>query len=166
MPVRKTWNDQEILDALKYWAERYGRTPKWADWEHKDEEGLRPTNMTVWSRVGSWTDALIMAGLEPNVPPKSQQRRFSRPEARRLRKEGLSDIRIGELLGVHGSTIGKALGPRELPPPQQRRKPRNAQEAREWRIEALQKALEKERKESFEERLKKLRKKKAAASRA
>lgn len=111
MALKRRWSDQEILDALKYWAERYGRTPKWSEWSYKDEEGLRPTNMTVWSRCGSWNDALVMAGLEP-PENRWQEKKFSRPEARRLRKQGLSDSEIGRRLGVHGSTIGKALGPR------------------------------------------------------
>jgi len=158
--MTRKWTDQEILDALKYWAERFGRTPKWSDWGKADPEGLRPTNMTVWSRCGSWTDALVMAGLEPNVAQKrnagdSPLRKLWHPEARSLRRKGLSDTQIAEKLGVHRSAISKALGQKPKPP----RKPRNATEAREARVEALRRALQKEKRETFEQHLKQLRKK-------
>lgn len=156
----RKWTDQEILDALKYWAERYGRSPRSEDWLRFDPEGLRPTAQTVWQRCGGWTDALIMAGLEPNGPAAdnavamSQRRKFDRLEARQLRKQGLSDGAIARKLGVNPSTISKVLGPKPKPP----RKPQNAEERRQQRIEALHRALEKEKREAFEQRLKQIKK--------
>lgn len=136
---QRRWTDQEILDALRYWALRYGRPPKWSDWARADPEGLRPTNMTVWSRCGGWNDALVMAGLEPTSPTRAVRgvQKFSRVEARRLRREGLNDTQISEELGVHHSTIAKVLGKRPRPPKQ----PRTAAERREARIAALKKAV-------------------------
>lgn len=139
--TNRRWTDQEILDALVYWAQRFGRSPKWLDWEKADPEGLRPTSVTVLNRCGSFTDALIMAGLEPNVQESfGPQQRFSRKEAWRLRKEGLSDAEVGRRLGVDGTSIARAIGPR----PQEPRKPRTAEERREVRIAALRKALTKQ----------------------
>lgn len=138
--MRTNWKDQEILDALRYWAERYGRTPRWIDWVQGDPEGLRPTSFTVRDRCGSWTEALIMAGLETHTPQKGPQQKFSRADAARLRKRGLSNYKIGALLGVSAETIRRALGPS----PQMKRKPRTAAERRKARIAALQRALEKE----------------------
>jgi hypothetical protein len=134
--MQRRWTDQEILDALRAWADKHGRTPTWKDWHYAAPD--RPTSMTVWVRCGSWRDALIMAGLQ--VPERSSHfvKKFSRPEARRLRRLGLNDAQIGRKLGVHGTTIGKALGPREEPP---KKKPRTAAERREARIEALKKAI-------------------------
>lgn len=137
--AQRRWSDQEILDALRAWADKHGRAPGWSDWQYAAED--RPTSMTVWMRCGSWPDALIMAGLE--VPENTSlfvKKKFSRPEARRLRKLGLTDVQIGKKLGVHGTAIGKALGPKNKSP----KKPRTAAERREARIEALKKAVRKD----------------------
>ena len=85
-----------------------------------------------------------MAGLAPKAQKtlRPGAHRFSRPEARRLRKQGVSDREIAKKLGVTGKTIGRALGPREKQPDPP--KPRNASERREAAIAALHKALEKE----------------------
>jgi Homing endonuclease associated repeat len=135
--MQKRWSDQEILDALRLWTDKHGRPPKWKDWMPASDE--HPSSVTVWNRCGSWHDALVMAGVVDEPPQWLFKRKFSREAARALRSEGLSDAVIGNRLGVHGSTIGKALGPRPRPP----RKPRNAAERREARIAALKKALAK-----------------------
>lgn len=136
----RRWKDQEILDALRYWAELHGRAPKWRDWEKSDPMGLYPSSFTVLARCGSFTEGLIMAGLEPNVQtsfgPKPQ---FDRKEAQRLRDEGLNDNEIGRRLGVTGHAIRRVLGPKPKP----ERGPRTAAERREARIAALRKAIEK-----------------------
>ena len=134
----KRWSDQEILDALTAWAQKHGRPPRWRDWTIASPD--HPTAFTVRTRCGGWTDAIVMAGLTPESPlPRKTLQRFPRPEARRLRKQGMSDRQIAALLGVHPATLGRVLGPR----PKRPRKPRNAAEAREMRVAALKKALAK-----------------------
>lgn len=141
MPRAKHWTDQEILDALRSWADKHGRSPRWTDWKLSEPD--HPTSVTVWERCGSWNDALEMAGLEPNEPYAAlfMKRTFDRDTAREMRREGISDAEIARQLGVGSGAIGKALGARHkvMKPPL--RKPKNAAEARERRIEALKKAL-------------------------
>jgi hypothetical protein len=70
--VHRTWEDSEIIDALRTWADEHGRSPKLTDWffTHPD----RPTSHTVRRRFGSWTEALKRARLKPAA-------RVSRPSA-------------------------------------------------------------------------------------
>lgn len=141
----KRWSDQEILDALKAWADEHGRSPKWNDWQYAGEG--RPTATTVWFRCGSWADALVMAGLEPpTADSHAFEKKFSRPEARMLRKQGLSDVQIAERLGVHNTTIGKALGPREdrRAPGTVSRKKKLKNRTREERLADLRAAIERQ----------------------
>lgn len=134
----RLWSDQQILDALVAWTKKHGRTPGWNDWKHAGPD--HPTAVTVWLRCGSWTEALVLAGLEPNEKNvHAREKKFSRPKARELRRQGVTDIEIARRLGVHHSAIGKVLGPRPKTP----RKPRTAAERREARIAALKKAIEK-----------------------
>jgi DNA invertase Pin-like site-specific DNA recombinase len=61
--VRRTWDDADIIDALREWAADRGRSPKLSDWHFTDPD--RPTSHTVRRRFGSWTKALKRAGLNP-----------------------------------------------------------------------------------------------------
>lgn len=61
--VHKTWEDSEMLDALRTWAKEHGRSPKLTDWFFADPD--RPTCHTVRRRFGSWRKALRRAGLKP-----------------------------------------------------------------------------------------------------
>lgn len=135
----RRWSDQEILDAIRDWADRHdGVPPGWNDWRKADPKGRHPTSMTVWTRCGSWNDALVMAGFEPTRYGATPGQ-LNKPEVRRLRKKGVTDTDIAAQLGVTTDAIRRALGPRGRPPA----KPRNAEERRVARIEALRKALAK-----------------------
>jgi DNA invertase Pin-like site-specific DNA recombinase len=61
--VHRTWQDREIIDALRTWADEHGRSPKLTDWFFTDPD--RPTCHSVRRRFGSWTEALRRAGLKP-----------------------------------------------------------------------------------------------------
>jgi hypothetical protein len=63
--VHRTWEDSEIIDALRTWADGHGRSPKLTDWFFTDPD--RPTCHTVRRRFGSWTKALGRAGLSPQL---------------------------------------------------------------------------------------------------
>jgi Homing endonuclease associated repeat len=132
--VSRKWTDQEILDALAQWAEKHGRPPKWDDWVKADPS--HPASMTVWQRCGRWGDALILAGLEPINSPKGS---FDKRRALQMRKAGATNQEIAKALGVNPKTILRHLGATPEPPP----RPRTAAERREARIQALRRALEK-----------------------
>jgi hypothetical protein len=61
--VHRSWEESEMIDALRAWADQHGRSPKLTDWFFNDAD--RPTSHTVRRRFGSWTKALKHAGLEP-----------------------------------------------------------------------------------------------------
>jgi hypothetical protein len=55
------WSDEEILAALKAWAELHGRAPARAEWFHAASE--RPNTTTVARHFGGWRNGLRAAGL-------------------------------------------------------------------------------------------------------
>jgi len=61
--VHRTWEESEMIDALRAWADENGRSPKLTDWFLSDPD--RPTSHTARRRFGSWTKALKRAGLRP-----------------------------------------------------------------------------------------------------
>jgi hypothetical protein len=61
--VHRTWEESEMVEALRAWAEEHGRSPKLTDWFFSDPD--RPTSHTVRRRCGSWAKALKRAGLKP-----------------------------------------------------------------------------------------------------
>jgi len=65
--ARRTWSNDEILEALRADAERRGRAPLVREWSRKGEG--RPTANLVMIRFGSWPAAIEAAGLS-QVPVK------------------------------------------------------------------------------------------------
>jgi mannose/cellobiose epimerase-like protein (N-acyl-D-glucosamine 2-epimerase family) len=64
-PNRRRWRRDQIIDAIRAFAEEHGRPPRAADWQRATTEN--PHTWTVAHTFGSWPDALRAAGL---VPPK------------------------------------------------------------------------------------------------
>lgn len=58
-----TWTRGRIIDAMAEWARTHGRPPRTTDWQKTDPDGRHPTMMTVFSRFGSWSQAIAAAGL-------------------------------------------------------------------------------------------------------
>jgi len=52
--------DAQIIEALRAYRRVHGVSPRDADWRAR---GLRPTNVTISNRFGSWDGALHAAGL-------------------------------------------------------------------------------------------------------
>jgi hypothetical protein len=131
------WTPQRIVEALRAWLDDHeGVPPTSGDWEKVDGT-VHPGYETVRRTFGSWEAALLAAGV--SVEDKLWRRRFSYSEARALRRQGLSDLEIGERLGVSGAAICQALGSRQeffAKPPKLKTK--------EEREEALKRAVENE----------------------
>ena len=58
---RSVWTRDEIISALRSWAEEHGELPYAAQWKVADEG--RPTDQTVRNVFGSWDTAIEAAGL-------------------------------------------------------------------------------------------------------
>jgi DNA invertase Pin-like site-specific DNA recombinase len=74
--VHRTWEEAEIIDALRTWTKEHGRSPKLTDWHFTDPD--RPTSHTVRRRFGSWGKALHRAGLKPAARVKTYRPRSGR----------------------------------------------------------------------------------------
>jgi len=71
--VRREWSDEQLLDGLRQFARDHGRPPRSTD--RVGRLGRYPSPALVVTRFGSWSRALLTAGLEPgNPPPTSTQR--------------------------------------------------------------------------------------------
>jgi len=96
---RPCWSDQEILAALRRFAEREGRPPTEGDWKTNGTD--HPGRVTARNHFGSWRAALEAAGLSSERdhwdrelileairrfarrhghPPSSEEWRFKGPE--------------------------------------------------------------------------------------
>jgi len=67
-----TWNDAEILGALRAWSETHGRSPTSMEWVRAGPN--QPNSLTVKRHFGSWPRALRRAGLKAHVqevPPRN-----------------------------------------------------------------------------------------------
>ena len=62
-PHRRAWTRDEILAALRGWAERHGRAPHQGEWQAGGHE--YPPASTVGNVFGSWSAALRASGLTP-----------------------------------------------------------------------------------------------------
>ena len=93
VPTAGRFSREEIIASLRAWAARYGETPCGIDWDpararlkgqewraQRFEEGKWPTLTMVRRQFGTWTGALLSAGLRPNRGPV-------RPRSRTLSDE-------------------------------------------------------------------------------
>jgi Homing endonuclease associated repeat len=56
------WNEDAVLDAIRAWHARHGRTPGVADWRNAGYG--HPAFTTVIDRFGSWNKAIERAGFQ------------------------------------------------------------------------------------------------------
>jgi len=81
--TRRNWHqqhysDDDLVDAVREVAERYGRTPTTEEYERAAAGGMLPTELTIRNRIG-WVVALERAGYPPPIRKRAYTRRF--PEA-------------------------------------------------------------------------------------
>lgn len=58
-----SYQDEELLSILRSKASELGKTPTYDEWREQDDV---PAITTYRSRFGTWNDALVEAGLQPN----------------------------------------------------------------------------------------------------
>ncbi len=61
-----SWDDAEIIGALRAWADKHGRSPRPSEWVQSGAH--HPGTITLCAHFGSWDGALRQAGLEPFEP--------------------------------------------------------------------------------------------------
>jgi hypothetical protein len=64
-PHRRTWTREAIITALQAWAEHHGAAPTHDDWATAALD--HPPTSTVKTTFGSWSTALVSAGLTPGL---------------------------------------------------------------------------------------------------
>ena len=65
-PGRRRWTNDAIIDALRRDADRRGRPPFYAEWQH-GASYEHPDTSTAVDRFGTWREALRAAGLPPRA---------------------------------------------------------------------------------------------------
>ncbi|MTD47341.1 hypothetical protein GKE82_24350 [Conexibacter sp. W3-3-2] len=58
-----SWTREQVLDALRAWAQEHGKAPPKQAWDTTD--GSHPSSATVRRMFGSFTEAVRQAGLDP-----------------------------------------------------------------------------------------------------
>ena len=89
-----TYTPDEIIDAMRRWAARYGEPPTTADWEpararrlgagwraERFEAGEWPSARMVRGRFGTFNAAIHAAGLTPRRAPSRLRPNFEDPRA-------------------------------------------------------------------------------------
>ena len=91
-PPHAGWTREEIVVAIRRWAEQYGEQPAYTDWPRSAQ--AHPMATTAVKVFGSWRAALRAAGYD-----KSRQRRPGPPRDRDSRGRYLSAFTHDELRG-------------------------------------------------------------------
>lgn len=82
---RHKYLKKELIILLKKWAQQHGEVPSQSQW---DEDANTPSSNPCRCRFGSWSKALIAAGLEPKKPTFSALCRENSVKARRGKAGG------------------------------------------------------------------------------
>jgi Homing endonuclease associated repeat len=72
--IRRAWSDEELLEGLRRYAHDHGRPPRAID--RVGSLGRYPSPALLVTRFGSWSQALVAAGLEPGNPPRITEERI------------------------------------------------------------------------------------------
>lgn len=116
------WSDESILRALRDWTAEMGAPPRRQDWsgEHpRDappaqrkwmrEHPYWPSSSCVAAHFGSWSKALLAAGLRARKPSLEDTVAERIQTAERMRAEGHAIRAIAAHLGVSISTVHNYL---------------------------------------------------------
>jgi Homing endonuclease associated repeat len=63
--TRRSWSEENIIEAIRACASREGRTPSARDWRNAGSNPPHPNSATVAKRFGSWGKGVEAAGLKP-----------------------------------------------------------------------------------------------------
>lgn len=115
---RRIWTEQTVVEAIRAFADKYGRQPTAADFltgphitegqrERFYRDGTYPFTSEVLRECGTWNEALRLAGFEP-------LREFSRPlahdptvidRAAAMYRDGASLEEVAEAFGVSDTRV-------------------------------------------------------------
>jgi len=129
----RSWSKDDIILAMWEWTEQHGRQPRANDWM-KSGGDKYPSITTVYKHFNSWNAALVAAGYTPFSHVKVE---FDEELAKRLRREGVTDVEIARRLKISIDVL-KRLGVRPKVKPLKRNR------TREQRIADLKEALKEE----------------------
>ena len=122
---RRTWTQDDVIDALRDWHRAYAEVPTAADWdrwaayEHGGPAKVKrllehpapvPGAATVIARFGSWKAAVVAAGLVPRSETRGLDGSSLR-EMAALYESGLSTVQVAARLGVAPKTVRDRLHP-------------------------------------------------------
>jgi hypothetical protein len=66
VPRNYPWEEHEMLQALRDWAEDHGRPPTWRAWKQATVD--RPCGQTIRDHFGSFRAGLVAAGVVADYP--------------------------------------------------------------------------------------------------
>lgn len=125
-PRGRTWSAEQIVAALRGWALAHnGAPPAYGDWAKASPD--RPGVTVVADRFGSWTKALLAAGLAPRhrrwtresavaaIKEWSRSHGGATPSARAHKDDGMPSYSVlKRMFGSWGAAMRAAdLGPRQ-----------------------------------------------------
>lgn len=116
------WTDEQIIEALRNWADRHGRSPRGEDWEPATED--HPSATIVNTRLG-WNKALLLAGLPLNMDRRPETQAWIVAQLR----SGRSVPEVAAELGITARAIYNRMQLRGVSVPQIRASERMARKA-------------------------------------
>lgn len=101
------YSDEECLESLRAFAREAGHQPSWQEWK---AWRLRPSVTTIAARFGSWSNALLLAGLEARARGGEWCGLYEETALIAERVEaGERLAAIGRELGVSGQALGRRV---------------------------------------------------------
>lgn len=101
----RKYTDQDIIDAIREDAEQRGRAATYDEWM---QEHLLPSMYVIRNQMGTWSNALVAAGVE--AEGYESHRKWEENEACLARVRAGETLReIAADLGVSSQALGRRL---------------------------------------------------------
>jgi hypothetical protein len=103
--MNKRYSEQDVIDALQAYERKTGRPPTFNDWRAAKRS---PGRQAIISRFGTWSNALVAAGIQES-PPGGQRKYDENEELIKRNQAGESLGQIGRSIGITGQALGRRL---------------------------------------------------------